>query len=206
MLAALAATLPASPLTPSVRGHGPTSADLGDGRVLIVAGSVNDRDQAMRVAAARSGGAFTVSRSRAAGRFAVLLARAGQAGLDMETLDRIVRNATPQDPWLAPAERVLVERSAEPTVELACHWVLKEAYGKALGVGLDLRLVALAFGSRDGTITLEGIDAPGPEEGWSFGLFRDADTLFGTACRSGLQTATPLAPAGRKPPRPLPDR
>ena len=178
------------------------SVALDRGGVLIVADTRIDRDHAMGEAVARSHSPPAVSRSGAADRYALLTAPGGRVGLDMETIERVALNATARDDWLALSERHLVEQSAAPVLELACHWVLKEAYGKALGVGLDLPLSGLAFAQRGGSIALDGHAAPSDHEGWRFALYRDGDLLFGTA----PQVVTPLAPAGRKPPTPLPDR
>lgn len=199
--AALAPLVRPLPVDPRVPADGALCAALGAHLRLIV----TSRDRA-DAAAARVCGGPVVSRSRVADRHAVLLATGGLAGLDMETIARVALNATPQDGWLAGAERALVERSGQPAVELACHWVLKEAYGKALGVGLDLRLDELAFGARGGGIALGGMAAPPDAALWDFALHRHGDALFGTAYRPFRQTATPLAPAGRKPPTPLPER
>jgi phosphopantetheinyl transferase len=157
-------------------------ADLSSDLILVVAGSIDDRERAISAYSR-----YRVSRSAAAGRYAVLLARAGQVGLDVETVERVALNATSRDPWLAPAERALIDRAADPIVELACHWVLKEAYGKALGKGLDLPLDRLAFAARGGTIRLGGGAAPDPA-GWSFALRRHGDLLVGIACRSDGDT------------------
>ena len=141
----------------------------------------------------------------------MLVARDGRAGIDVETLDRVALNATPEDGWLAAAERTLVAQAPEPMLELACHWVLKEAYGKALGVGLALSLDALAFAGEGGTVVLAGAAAPAPGEGWRFALYRHADTLLAVAHQRAAhqraaQAVMPLAPAGMNPPKPLLDR
>jgi hypothetical protein len=129
----------------------------------------------------------TISRSRAGKYRATLAASATHAGLDIETLDRIALNATPGDTWLASIERAMVETASNPVLELACHWVLKEAFGKALGVGLALPLEALMFCGGVGGIVLEGAAAPTPDENWQFKLYRHDDVVFGMAYRLDLR-------------------
>ncbi|WP_174292217.1 4'-phosphopantetheinyl transferase family protein [Sphingomonas bacterium] len=142
----------------------------------------------------------------AAGRCAVVVGPAGSVGLDIETIARIELNATSQDSWLAPDERSLIDGAKAPAMELACRWVLKEAYGKALGVGLALPLDQLSFRSRRGGVSLEGAAAPPRSDGWAFRLYRHADLIVGLAARADRQAAMPFAPVGRKPPTPLLDR
>jgi 4'-phosphopantetheinyl transferase EntD len=169
------------------------AATLGDGLRIVAGVPAIDRDELMRIARAPPG---AVSRSATPGVRALLVAPVGRVGLDIETLDRVALNTTADDAWLAPEERARIAQAAEPVLELACCWVLKEAYGKALGVGLALPLDRLIFGARDGAVTL------GTGVRWRFALYRYEDTLFALA----WDQATPLAPAGRKPPTPLPDR
>ncbi len=180
--------------------------DLDEGLRLIVGSEPVSRDALMRAVPISSDPEKQVtSRSATAGCRAVLAAKGGRIGLDVETLGRIALNATVDDSWLAVEERVAVAGSAEPVLELACRWVLKEAYGKALGVGLALPLDRIAFGARADEVVLERTAAPSSAGGWTFRLFRQGDTLFGVARQPAVQ-ATPLAPAGMNPPKPLPDR
>ncbi|MEG3092746.1 4'-phosphopantetheinyl transferase superfamily protein [Sphingomonas sp. PB1R3] len=142
----------------------------------------------------RAGG--IASRSAVPGCHAEMVASKGRIGLDVETLARIALNAAPGDPWLAPCERRIVAAASDPLIELAGRWVLREAYGKALGVGLAMPLDTLVFQGRGDRITLCGV-----AEGWSFALYRCGDTMFGIA-----RQATPFAPIGRNPPAPPFDR
>ena len=87
-----------------------------------------------------AGRATVVSRSSTSACYAVAWARGGRIGLDVETVSRVALNANVDDPWLADSERHSVIAAADPVIELACRWVLREAYGKALGVGLALPL------------------------------------------------------------------
>jgi len=169
-------------------------AELGEERVLVLADTASDRDAATAVLA---DGRRVASRSRTTGCHAAVIARCGRIGLDVETMARVALNVTAVDAWLAQAERATVVASADPLIELACRWVLKEAYGKALGIGLDLPLDRLAFGGRDGGIVLDG---PCTIPGWDFALYRHCDRICAVACH-----ATPFAPAGRNPPGPALD-
>jgi hypothetical protein len=171
------------------------AADLGEGRVLLFAPSAADRD----AAAVRMAGRVTVvSRSSASGCHAAAWARCGRIGLDVETVSRVTLNARVGDPWLADSERRLVIAAADPVIELACRWVLREAYGKALGVGLALPLDRIAFHGQAGRIML---DTPWPSDGWNFALYRQGETLCAVA-----HHAMPGTPWGRNPPGPALDR
>lgn len=156
--------------------------DLDDDLRLIVSVEVVMRDDWSRFLGefgmSRSA---TTSRSSADGYRAVLTATTGRVGVDLETLERIALNGTIDDRWLAVGDRVLVQQATDPILELACHWVLKEAYGKALGVGLALPLNAIAFGGSAAAIIATGTAAPESSEGWRFGLYRCADTVLGVA-------------------------
>lgn len=113
-----------------------------------------------------------------------LLLGTGRIGVDVETLPRVALNASANDDWLGAAERALLRGLSPPhvVVELACRWVLREAYGKALGRGLDLPLARLAFTVRAGRIAL-----PSDDGRWRFALHRRGDLILGTAVndRSG---------------------
>lgn len=174
-----------TPLSPLVRPL-PTQACLEEGRLWIVVGPSSASGEALRRAAEREGGFVpsAISRSATTGMRGVLAAPAGRVGLDVETLERVGLNATVDDGWLAPPERVRVRGARNPVLELACCWVLKEAYGKALGVGLDLPLDRLAFGARGGGIHLAGASDPGDR--WRFALYRRANILLATARDLGV--------------------
>ncbi|WP_322965150.1 4'-phosphopantetheinyl transferase superfamily protein [Sphingomonas fuzhouensis] len=171
------------------------AADLGKGRMLLLAPSAADRDAA---AARMTGRVTVVSRSSASGCHAAAWARCGRIGLDVETVSRVALNADVGDSWLADSERPLVIAAADPVIELACRWVLREAYGKALGVGLALPLDRLAFHARAGRIVLE---TPWPSAGWEFALYRRGETLCAVA-----HHAMPGTPWGRNPPGPVLER
>lgn len=116
----------------------------------------------------------------AAGGSRVLLLGGGPLGVDVETLDRVALNVTAKDDWLAPVERVLLVTlsPAEQILELGCRWVLREAYGKASGRGLDLPLPLLAFTARSGSVALPSPIAPS-NDGWTFSLHRRGSLIIG---------------------------
>ncbi|WP_314375593.1 4'-phosphopantetheinyl transferase superfamily protein [Sphingomonas paucimobilis] len=171
------------------------AADLGKGRTLLLAPSAADRDAA---AVRMAGRATVVSRSSTSACHAAAWARGGRIGLDVETVSRVALNANVDDPWLADSERHSVIAAADPVIELACRWVLREAYGKALGVGLALPLDRLVFHGRGGRIVLK---TPWPSDGWDFALYRRGETLCAVA-----HHAMPTAPWGRNPPGPVAER
>lgn len=187
-MGAVAACLRDLPVTVNGRA---LAADLGRGRHIVLARSAVDRDSAL-VGLVHA--TAIVSRSHSSGWHMVATARTGRMGMDVETIRGVGLNATPGDAWLGEGERRIVIAAADPVVELACRWVLREAYGKALGVGLALPLDRLAFAGRDGHIRL---DAPGIARGWEFALYRRGEILCAIACHP-----TPAAPLGRKPPGP----
>lgn len=134
------------------------------------------------------------SRSRADGITAELVAASGCVGVDIETFGRIAANVRSDDPWLTARERRTVEQMLDPTRELACRWVLKEAYAKALGLGLALPPEGIGFIACRGRIVREAWGDPG----WTFLLLMRGRCVIGIA----HQAATPLTPAGKKPPTP----
>jgi hypothetical protein len=159
-------------------------ADLGGGVTLTFADTPLERASGI------------ASRSAAPGCHAEATARAGRLGLDVETLARVALDTAVDDPWLTPEERRIVAATADPLLDLACRWVLKEAYGKALGIGLALPFERIAVRGTDGRIALDGAGS-----GWRFALYRHGDALFGLA-----HQPMPFAPIGRNPPAPAPDR
>lgn len=154
-------------------------ADLGRGLAMVFAASAQGRDM---VTARLASGSVAISRSKASEYHAAAWARRGRIGLDIESVARVALNASPDDPWLADGERRMVIASSDPMAELACHWVLREAYGKALGVGLALPLDRLVFHGRAGRIRL---DLPGCDAGWDFRLYRRDDLICAVAYHAG---------------------
>lgn len=123
---------------------------------------------------------FCSSVSRA-GKFQVVALASGKLGIDIETRERVALNVRRDDPWLSPADRrYLRHKNVDGIGELASRWVLREAYGKALGVGLALTLDALTFvRSATGELRLHH----GPEicKDWRFSLFQNNELIVGIA-------------------------
>ena len=82
----------------------------------------------------------------------VAVADTGAVGVDVETVARVSRNTSARDAWLSPDEQRDLAGLSDMRLgaELACRWTLKEALGKAAGVGLAMKLDALTTRSRDG--------------------------------------------------------
>lgn len=148
-------------------------ADVGPGLTLHVSGRRERVTATGRV----------TSRSTAGAIHGLLVALDGSVGLDVETLGRVALNATAEDDWLTREEKVMVAAASDPLVELACHWVLKEAYGKALGAGLAIPLDRLRFGGCRGAIVLDGPRAPPRADAWTFRLYARGEALFAIAFR-----------------------
>lgn len=122
-----------------------------------------------------------LSATRVADRLFVAVAASGRVGIDAETDARVALNAAADDGWLSPAERRALGRcdAADLTIELGCRWVLKEAYGKAIGQGLGFPLSRLGFAPVHAGIAAMWHDAP--LDGWRFALARAGDALLGLA-------------------------
>lgn len=201
----------AGPLAPLVRtlpqsatyGQRWTRSDIEDSLCLISSAIAIEAGEWWQIASGldqRPG--IATSRSSADQHRVLALANPGPVGVDLERLDRVARNATQRDGWLARDEQALIATADDPLLELACHWVLKEAYGKALDVGLALPLDALAFGGAGCEIVLRGSAAPMRRDGWRFHLFRQGDSLIAVARRRSLRQARHWRPpAGNRRPR-----
>lgn len=199
------------PLAPLVRALPQTAAygerwirsDIEDTLCLISSATAIDAGEWWQIACGVDPRPdITTSRSSADRHRVLAMAGSGPLGVDLERLDRVARNATGRDGWLAQAEQAQIASADDPLLELACHWVLKEAYGKALDVGLALPLDALAFGGEGCEIVLRGSAAPMRRDGWRFHLFRQGNSLIAVARRRSLRQARHwLPPAGNRRPR-----
>ncbi len=106
------------------------------------------------------------------GLVACVVSRGGDAGIDVETIDRVVSTRAIARRYFSPPELAALEacdpsRQQSRFIEL---WTLKESYLKAVGTGLTHPLNTFAFHfDPDGAIAFEppdGVDAIG----WQFEL------------------------------------
>jgi phosphopantetheinyl transferase len=127
----------------------------------------------------------TYSTSATGDDLAVAIAERGRIGIDMETADRISMNATRNDRWLSDDERAAIAAlNGESLVtELACRWVLKEAYGKTRGVGLNYALADVTFQECGGRVRALASRSPEAERvgAFDFALFRYGSLVIGLA-------------------------
>lgn len=102
--------------------------------------------------------------SSTAGGWRVLgIAEAPRLGVDIETLERVAASATREDRWLSQRERALLATvdPSQVAVELACRWVLKEAYGKLRGTGLGVAFDTITVSAERSGI---GMQADGSDD------------------------------------------
>jgi hypothetical protein len=127
----------------------------------------------------------TFSTAAAADQLIVAVTNFGRIGIDVETADRVALNATAQDRWLSVGERSALTTVIGDSVvdELSCHWVLKEAYGKARGVGLNYALADLTFQGCGGRVRASASKSPEAERvrPYAFALFRHRSLVVGLA-------------------------
>jgi phosphopantetheine--protein transferase-like protein len=115
---------------------------------------------------------------------AVALADAHAIGVDVETRPRVALNASHRDNWLSPGERAAVNGLTGPQLvaELACRWTLKEAIGKAAGVGLALPLASLTIArSHSGPVAIAMGQSASLVAQRSLKLFGTGDLIVGLA-------------------------
>ena len=104
----------------------------------------------------------------------------GEIGLDAEKIK-------PYDPRVARrvcSEEELrhIESAGDKDREFFRLWVLKESYGKALGVGIGYGMKNAIFRLSDGRVTSN-------LKGWSFFLFEEIDGYILAECRSKKRDA-----------------
>jgi 4'-phosphopantetheinyl transferase len=117
--------------------------------------------------------------SHAPGLVACLVTREIDCGLDVESLDRPVDAVRIAEHSFGAAEAEELRDLAEPerTLRFFSYWTLKEAYLKARGTGIRLRLDAVEF-DLSGTGRVDARFPPHAEErseDWQFELLRPAD-------------------------------
>ena len=104
----------------------------------------------------------------------------GELGLDAERI-------RPHDPRVArrvcsDEELRRIENSGDKDREFFRLWVLKESYGKALGVGIG-------YGMKNAVFRWTGNRVTSNLEGWSFFLFEEIDGYILAQCRSKKRDA-----------------
>ncbi|WP_042443881.1 4'-phosphopantetheinyl transferase family protein [Streptacidiphilus jiangxiensis] len=134
----------------------------------------------------RGNDALDISLSHTDGLLLVGLTTRGFVGVDVEDARREFYEAGLARHWCTPAELAWVDAlpPARRDPELVRLWTLKEAYTKALGLGMQLRFTDFGFRlDRDpvSVYGVEGQDPGGPggqlphgptgEDGWSFATF-----------------------------------
>jgi phosphopantetheine--protein transferase-like protein len=118
------------------------------------------------------------------GMIAVALSDAQAVGVDLETMPRVALNASHCDNWLSPAERAAMNgiTGSQLVAELACRWTLKEAIGKAAGVGLALPLGSLTIArSHSGPVAIAMGRSASLVAHRSLKLFGTGDLIVGLA-------------------------
>lgn len=141
--------------------------------------------------------AFSLSHSR--GVVACAVARV-PVGVDVEQIDRNVEVVDLSSRYFAPGEAAQVSRGPLPQARLRFTelWTLKEAYAKALGLGLSHGLDATAFDLDADERTIHG-GAPG----WTFALFEPAPGARLAVAIEGEGSLTVRQEGGPRDVRPL---
>jgi 4'-phosphopantetheinyl transferase len=117
---------------------------------------------------------FNLSHTR--GLVACAVTRQAAVGIDVELVTRTTDWRGIASRYFSPAETAQIDRApaAEQATRFFELWTLKEAFAKALGVGLARTLDACAFEVADGTVVgcrlLNGADPAA----WQFALFAPA--------------------------------
>jgi phosphopantetheinyl transferase len=156
---------------------------LGVGDERSPGGWQLERERNRSPRAWRAGHSRPISMSSTCAWKAVATAPTGRVGLDVESLTRVRANTGPCDEWLDAGERELLAAldPAARVVELACRWTLREAAGKALGLGLGAWPHAPTITVERGNVHLRG-GPPGQRwAGWRFQFLRRGDLLIAIA-------------------------
>lgn len=118
-----------------------------------------------------------------------------EAGVDVEDLGRRPVESTLWHRYCAPSEVADIE--AQPAAEqhhrFLTYWTLKEAYLKAIGLGIGVHLADIAFAVGAGEPTIHFHDSlAGTSTDWAFGMTQVSEQFL-------VSWATPQTPAGPRP-------
>lgn len=119
----------------------------------------------------------SISVAHTPGLVVVAVADEPQIGIDVENRHRKVDRSSIAARWFAPAEAELLRTS--PPERFFWYWVLKEAYGKACGMGLGVGFDRVVFDTGPNGIELE-LDGS-PQREWSFEVRELDDFYIGVA-------------------------
>jgi 4'-phosphopantetheinyl transferase len=123
------------------------------------------------------------------------LAREAEVGIDIENRERVRLDRSLVERYCSPAEMREVDRCGDEgwRDQFLKYWTLKEAYLKARGLGIAVRLSDLSFTiSSSGHVTVEFLESlVGTESGWAFDLRMLGDAHFVAAAASTPQGVRP---------------
>ncbi|MGF1512128.1 MAG: 4'-phosphopantetheinyl transferase family protein [Elainellaceae cyanobacterium] len=140
------------------------------------------------IAAQRPPLRFNLSRAR--GLVACAVTRSADIGVDVEAVGRAADLAAIARTSFTPKEQADLAQAEGPRQRFFQLWTLKEAYVKAIGLGLSLPLQSLEFrvgADEPATIEFSALAEPKPAEGWQFFLLKPtAEHCLAIAVRSGL--------------------
>jgi 4'-phosphopantetheinyl transferase len=122
--------------------------------------------------------------SHTAGLAVCAIGRGRAIGIDVEAVDRRAPSAGVIERALAPREaaRVLRAGAAARTEAFLRYWTVKEAYAKALGVGLALDLRQIGV---DGSPDRPRLDLPGGSGEWSVRRLQPRAGILGAVVADG---------------------
>ena len=133
----------------------------------------------------RGNDTLDISLSHTEGLLLVGITTSGFIGVDVEDAHREFYEAGLARHWCTAHELARVGELAPELrdPELVRLWTLKEAYSKALGLGMQLRFTDFGFGYEDGRIVaLTAEDTPVGKDDWAFQTYAlDADFTVSTA-------------------------
>jgi 4'-phosphopantetheinyl transferase len=151
----------------------------------------SDRHGRPEIARPTEATSITFNLSNTTGMVVIAVARGRAIGVDAETLDRL-------DSSLSVAERMFAREewddvrhcpAATRSERFATYWTLKEAYGKARGLGLGVPLDAVVFTMDNGTVRVR-FDGPANDDAQKWCFFCFSPTVehriaLAVGCESG---------------------